>query len=77
MGTDEKVLQQEAVEQVLKYIQSKEEPVKSLLILRLLEERSFVEIGTIIHKTDVWCRINFFRHKKKIAELLEEFEMED
>ena len=77
MGTDDKVLQKEAVDRILEYIQSKEEPVKSLLILRLLEERSFVEIGTIIHKTDVWCRTNFFRNKKKIAELLEKFELED
>ena len=69
---DKKLLQKEFVNQVLQYIQSMEEPIKSLLILRLIEERSFIQIGKIINKSDVWCRVNFFRTKKKLVDLIED-----
>jgi RNA polymerase sigma factor (sigma-70 family) len=68
---EDKLVQRESVHRILQYIRSKEEPIRSLLILRLIEERSFVEIGRILGKTDVWCRINFFRTKKILIDLLE------
>ncbi len=68
---EDKLVQRESVHRILQYIRSREEPVRSLLILRLIEERSFVEIGRILDKTDVWCRITFFRTKKILIELLE------
>lgn len=75
---EEKMLQKESVDLVLQYIQSREEPIKSLLILRLIEEKSFTQIGKIINKSDVWCRVNFFRTKKELIDLLEDdLKMED
>ena len=71
---EEKAVMKEAVLNIIMYIKSREEPVKSLLFLRLVEEKSFVEIGKIIGKSDVWCRINFFRAKKVLVELLEDSE---
>lgn len=64
-SVEEKVLNQQAIEQVMRFIHSNKEPVRSLLILRLIEEKSFVEIGNIINKSDTWCRVTFFRAKKK------------
>lgn len=70
-GADEILLQKETVKILLNFIQVQEEPIKSLLILRLIEEKSFVEIGGILNKPDVWCRVNFFRMKKKMIDLLD------
>jgi len=70
-GADEILLQKETVKIILNFIQVQEEPIKSLLILRLIEEKSFVEIGRILHKSDGWCRVNFFRTKKKMIDLLD------
>ena len=75
---EQKMLQKESVDLVLQYIQSKEEPIKSLLVLRLIEEKSFTQISKIINKSDVWCRVNFFRTKKELIDLLEDnYNMED
>lgn len=75
---EQTMLQKESVDLVLQYIQSREEPIKSLLLLRLIEEKSFIQIGKIINKSDVWCRVNFFRTKKELVDLLEDnLKMED
>jgi len=70
-GADEILLQKETVKILLNFIQEQEEPIKSLLILRLIEEKSFVEIGRILNKPDGWCQVNFFRMKKKMIDLLD------
>jgi len=67
---DEKLLQQEEIRAVIRFIQNQGEPAKSLLILRLLEERSFAEISGVLGQSDTWCRVNFFRLKKKMADAL-------
>lgn len=69
--TEKKILGKEAVERVMHFIQSKEEPIRSLLILRLIEEKSFLEIGNIIHRSETWCRVTFFRTKKRLLHILE------
>lgn len=66
-----RLLYKEEVKKIIYYIQAQKEPIKSLIILRLMDERSFEEIGKILNKSDVWCRVTFFRNKKKIIDILE------
>ncbi|MFT4106193.1 MAG: sigma-70 family RNA polymerase sigma factor [Lacrimispora sp.] len=66
-----RLLYKEEVKKIINYIQIQKEPIKSLIILRLMDERPFEEIGKILNKSDVWCRVTFFRNKKKIMDILE------
>lgn len=63
----------ESVAQIMRFVEACAEPKRSLLILRLMDEMSFVEIGTILGKSDTWCRVTFLRAKN---ELLQELEAE-
>ncbi len=58
---------QEKVE-LFKKIQELEEPMKSVMYLRLTGELSFEEIGEILGKTANWARVTFHRGKQKIKE---------
>ena len=58
------------VEIILRFIQAQKEPIRSLLILRLIDEEPFGTIANILNKTDVWCRVTFYRMKRKIIDLL-------
>ena len=61
----------EEIEDVIEFILKENEPIRSLLILRLIEERSFKNISDILDKSEVWCRVTFYRTKKKLIDLLE------
>ncbi|WP_455544326.1 RNA polymerase sigma factor [Intestinibacter sp.] len=56
--------------QALNIINQLNEPQRQIMILRLINDLSFKEIGKIIDKSENYCRVNFFREKKKIAEKL-------
>ena len=43
---------------------------KEIAILRLINDLSFKEIGVITGKSENYCRVSFFRIKKKIGEVL-------
>lgn len=60
----------EDVIKVLNYIGKQEEPMKSLMTLRLLDDYSFKEISEILNKTETWCRVTFFRLKQKLIDEL-------
>lgn len=62
----------EDVRKILLFIQAQEEPVRSLMILRLIRENSFAEIGEILNQTEVWCRVTFFRTKKRLLDELKD-----
>lgn len=70
-AVERNILQKEEIEQVMRFIHNCKEPVRSLLVLRLIEERPFAEIGGIIGKSDTWCRVTFFRAKKNLINSLE------
>lgn len=70
---EKRILNKEAKEIVIHFIQSSQEPIRSLLILRLIDEKSFIEIGNIIKRSDTWCRVSFFRTKKKLIDILEKY----
>ncbi len=71
ISIDEAVCKKEAADMILKYINCCEEPKRSLLALRLIGEKSFVEIGEILGKNDTWCRVTFLRAKNEIISKLE------
>lgn len=55
---------------VIEEIQKLQEPQKQILILRLINELSFKEIGSIVGKSENYCRVTFFREKQKLWEVL-------
>ena len=55
---------------ILNYISTCDEPIKSLFALRL-QGRTFVEIGKILEKSDVWCRVTYMRRKNELLTKLE------
>ena len=53
--------------EVLKLINELKEPQRQIMILRLINDLTFKEIGEIIGKSESYFRVNFFREKKKIV----------
>lgn len=53
---------------ILEIISKLEEPQRQVMILRLINEFSFKEIGETIGKSENYCRVIFFREKKKLIE---------
>jgi len=54
---------------LFKKIQELEEPMKSVMYLRLTGELTFEEIGEVLGKTANWARVVFHRGKQKIKEV--------
>lgn len=61
---EKQLLVKDDVKKILIEIMSEEEPVRTLLILRLLEELPFGQIGETLGKSELWCRITFYRKKR-------------
>lgn len=55
---------------IMEEIYKLSDPQKQILILRLINELSFKEIGYIVGRSENYCRVNFFREKQKIWEAL-------
>lgn len=55
---------------MMEEIQKLQEPQKQIVILRLINELTFKEIGSIIDKSENYCRVSFFREKQKLWEVL-------
>ena len=43
--------------------------VQKVVYLKLYGNMTFKEIGTILGKSEVWARVNFYRAKQKIKEV--------
>lgn len=54
-----------------KKLQEIKEPIKDILYLKLFSNLTFKEIGEIKGKSEVWARVNFYRGKQKVKELME------
>lgn len=63
---------QEQVDQVLSLIRSFPEPHQSLLLLRLVGELPYREIGIALGKSENWARVTFMRDKSKLLQQLKE-----
>lgn len=57
-----------------KKLQEIKEPIKDILYLKLFSNLTFKEIGEIKGKSEVWARVNFYRGKQKVKELMEDEE---
>ena len=57
----------QSIYEVLKEIHSLKEPQRQIMILRLINDFTFKEIGEILGKSENYCRVNFFREKKKLV----------
>ena len=55
---------------IINEISKLDEINKQIAILRLINDLTFKEIGLIIGKSENYCRVSFFRIKKKIGEVL-------
>ena len=75
ISIDETACKKEAADRIIKYIHGCDEPKRSLLALRLIGEKSFVEIGEMLGKSDTWCRVTFMRAKNEIISKLEELDI--
>ena len=53
--------------EILKVINSLKESQRQIMILRLINDFTFKEIGEILGKSENYCRVNFFREKKKLV----------
>ncbi len=53
---------------IMKKIQELKEPQKQIVILRIINDMSFKEIGEVVGKSENYCRVNFFREKQKLWE---------
>lgn len=62
----------EQVSKILKYIDNLEEPHRSLMVFRLINDLTFREIAIILGKTESWARVTFMRDKHKLLEDLRE-----
>ena len=55
---------------IINEISKLDEINKEIAILRLINDLSFKEIGFITGKSENYCRVSFFRIKKKLGEVL-------
>lgn len=58
--------------EILKVIQKQQSPLKDVLMLRLLGDLSFREIGEILGKNENWARVIFYRGKQIIGKELKQ-----
>ena len=59
---------------VMKHIDELSEPNRSIVILRILGDYSFLEIGELVGKSENYCRVNFYRSKNKLRKELADYE---
>ena len=55
---------------IMKKIKELKEPQKQIVILRIINDMSFAEIGEVVGKSENYCRVNFFREKQKLWEAI-------
>lgn len=56
--------------ELLRQIHTLEEPGREVLYLRLFGQLSFREIGEVLHKSEHWARVTFYRGKEKLKKEL-------
>lgn len=57
-------------EQIIKIMQTFDDPQRQIVILRLINQLSFLEISQIVNQSESYCRVSFFRGKQKLVEVL-------
>ena len=70
----EECILQLSSKEMMKHINNLDEPGRSIVVLRIMGEYSFSEIGELLGKSENYCRVNFYRIKIKLRKELEEYE---
>ena len=61
-------------QEITKLIDELDEPNRSIMILRIMGDYSFSEIGSMIGKSENYCRVNFYRSKNKLRKEIKNYE---
>ena len=68
---EKKAMSQLSAVEILKLVHALEEPFREIFTLRFYGELKFSEIGEVFGKSENWARVNFFRAREKLAQMLE------
>lgn len=68
---EDDMIEKENIQNLYKRIEKLDEKTKEVINLRIHGEFSFKEIAEILGKTENWCRVAFYRGKRKIKEVEE------
>ena len=60
------VLSRHTIRKLAGIIKNLDEPFRDIFILRVYNEMSFKEIGSLFNKSDIWARVNYHRAREKI-----------
>lgn len=71
---DEEAIGALCSQDMLTHINQLNEPNRSIVILRIMRDYSFSEIGELVGKSENYCRVNFYRTKNKLRKELSEYE---
>lgn len=71
---EEAVAAQSALVSIYRNIHNLDKPYKEVMLLRLLGELSFREIGEVMGKSENWARVTFYRSKLKLRERIDRVE---
>ncbi len=66
---DEEVENKKEIEKLNKKISMLDKEVQKVVYLKLYGGMTFKEIGSILGKSEVWARVNFYRAKQKLKEV--------
>ena len=69
-STEDIVISNENKKRIYKIIQSRDNPYKEVLYLRLTGDLSFKEIGEILERSENWARVTYYRGKSKVIRRL-------
>lgn len=72
INTEDEFLEREESAYLRNLVETLKEPHKSIIKLRIWEELSFKDIGTIYGKSENWACVTFHRAKKILKNKLEE-----
>lgn len=60
--------------EIYKAVHSLPEPFRELILLRIHTDMSFAQIGEIFGRGENWARVNFYRGKEKLKQILDDKE---
>lgn len=72
INTEDEFLEREENAHLRNLVETLKEPQKSIIKLRIWEELSFKDIGTVYGKSENWACVTFHRAKKILKNKLEE-----
>ncbi|MDR1770762.1 MAG: RNA polymerase sigma factor [Hungatella sp.] len=68
------LIEKEELLKIVHMIQHLKEPYQTIIIQRLFLELDYSEIGEQFGKTENWVRVNFYRAKNKLHDMISEME---